>query len=243
MIDNATILSNVSIAKDIWKMELKTELYKEAKPGQFINIKIPGFYLRRPISISEIKDDGLVIIYKVLGEGTEELTHFEKGEILDVFGPLGNGFELEDTDSVILIGGGVGVPPLYELAKRFVAKNVHVDVVLGFNDASQIFYENEFKEIGANVYIATMDGSYGVKGTVIDAIEKNGINTDMIYTCGPTPMLRALNQKYTKGYVSLEARMACGLGACMGCVVKDREGHSLRVCKDGPVFPVGKVEI
>lgn len=243
MQENAVILSNEEISKDIYKMELKTSLCSEAKIGQFIEISVPGFYLRRPISISEIKKNGLVIIYKVLGEGTLKMTELEPNETLDIFGPLGHGFPLEKVDSVLLIGGGVGVPPLYQTAKEYLAQGSHVDVVLGFNDQSQVFYEKEFKELGCDVYIATMDGSYQTKGTAIDAIEANGIDTDFVLSCGPLPMLKAINEKYSKGYISLEARMACGLGACMGCVVKDVEGHSLRVCKDGPVFEIGKVAL
>lgn len=243
MQENAVILSNVEIAKDIWKMEIETGLVKNAKPGQFIEITVPGFYLRRPISISEIKENSLVIIYKVLGEGTDKMTTLKAGELLDIFGPLGHGFPIEDIDAVLLVGGGVGVPPLYETAKQYLKKGTKVDVVLGFNDKSQVFYETEFKELGCSVSIATMDGSYGTKGTALDAIKENEITTDFISSCGPLPMLRALDSAYSKGYISLEARMACGLGACMGCVVKDKDGNSLRVCKDGPVFEVGKVAL
>lgn len=241
MIENAKIVSNIEIAKDIWKMELETNLAKEAKPGQFIEITVPGYFLRRPISINEIKENGLVIIYKVLGKGTEKMTTLEG--TLDIFGPLGNGFPIEDKEAVLLIGGGVGVPPLYETAKQYLSKGTKVDVVMGANDKDSLFFVEEFKELGCNVVIATMDGSEGTKGTVVDAIQANGITTDYILSCGPLPMLRALNNTYTKGYISLEARMACGMGACMGCVVKDTEGHSLRVCKDGPVFEIGKVAL
>ena len=237
----AQILSNVEIAKDIWKMELKTGLAKVAKPGQFIEITVPGFYLRRPISISEIKEDSLVIIYKVLGHGTDKMTTLS-GE-LDIFGPLGNGFPIEDKVEVILIGGGVGVPPLYETAKQYLAKGTKVHVVLGANDKSSVFYMDEFKALGCSTYVATMDGSLGTKGTALDAIKENDITCDFVLSCGPLPMLKAINDQYSKGYISLEARMACGLGACMGCVVKDVDGHSMRVCKDGPVFEIGKVAL
>ncbi len=245
MQENAIILSNIEIAKDIWRMEIKTTFAQKAKPGQFIEISVPGFYLRRPISICEIKEkeDILVIIYKVLGQGTEKMTELSSGDSLDVFGPLGNGFPIEDIDKVLLVGGGVGVPPLYETAKQYRLKGTQVDVVLGFNDKDAIFYKEEFEQLGCNVEIATMDGSFGTKGTVIDAIKANNINTDFISACGPLMMLKALDATYSKGYISLEARMACGLGACMGCVVKDKDGNSLRVCKDGPVFEVGKVAL
>ena len=152
----AKILSNVEIAKDIWKMELKTDLAKTAKPGQFIEITVPGFYLRRPISISEIKEDILVIIYKVLGECTIKMTELE-GK-LDIFGPLGNGFPIEDKEEVLLIGGGVGVPPLYETAKQYLSKDARVTVVLGANDAGSVFYVDEFKALVCDEYVATMDG-------------------------------------------------------------------------------------
>lgn len=245
MQENAIILSNIEIAKDIWRMEIKTTFAQKAKPGQFIEISVPGFYLRRPISICEIKEkeDILVIIYKVLGQGTEKMTELSSGDSLDVFGPLGNGFPIEDIDKVLLVGGGVGVPPLYETAKQYRLKGTQVDVVLGFNDKDAIFYKEEFEQLGCNVEIATMDGSFGTKGTVLDAIKANNINTDFISACGPLMMLKALDATYSKGYISLEARMACGLGACMGCVVKDKDGNSLRVCKDGPVFEVRKVAL
>lgn len=245
MQENAIILSNIEIAKDIWRMEIKTTFARKANPGQFIEISVPGFYLRRPISICEIKEkeDILVIIYKVLGQGTEKMTELSSGDSLDVFGPLGNGFPIEDIDKVLLVGGGVGVPPLYETAKKYRLKGTQVDVVLGFNDKDAIFYKEEFEQLGCNVEIATMDGSFGTKGTVLDAIKANNINTDFISACGPLMMLKALDATYSKGYISLEARMACGLGACMGCVVKDKDGNSLRVCKDGPVFEVGKVAL
>lgn len=222
-------------------MELKTDLAKTAKPGQFIEITVPGFYLRRPISISEIREDVLVIIYKVLGEGTLKMTELE-GK-LDIFGPLGNGFPIEDKEEVLLIGGGVGVPPLYETAKQYLNKNARVTVVLGANDADSVFYVDEFKALGCDVYVATMDGTLGTKGTALDAIKENNVTCPFVLSCGPLPMLKAINEQYSEGYISLEARMACGLGACMGCVVKDVEGHSLRVCKDGPVFEMGKVAL
>lgn len=243
MQENAVILSNTEIAKDIWRMEIKTNLAKEARPGQFIEISVPGFYLRRPISICEIKDESLIIIYKILGQGTEKMTELTSNDLLDIFGPLGNGFPIEDQDKVLLVGGGVGVPPLYETAKQYRLKGSKVDVVLGFNDEESVFYKEEFEQLGCNVEIATMDGSVGTKGTVLDAIQAKNIDTDFIIACGPLMMLKALDATYTKGYISLEARMACGLGACMGCVVKDKEGNSLRVCKDGPVFEVGKVAL
>ena len=243
MVDLAKILSNVEIAKDVYRMELETKLALDCKPGQFIEITVPGYYLRRPISISEIFEDKIVIVYKILGEGTKVMSEMKPGDILDIFGSLGNGFPVEERDSLLLIGGGVGVPPLLETAKRYRALGTKVDVVLGFNSACDAFYMDAFEKLGCNVAVATMDGTLGTKGTVMDAIREAGITTSYIMSCGPLPMLKALNNAYTEGYISLEARMACGMGACMGCVVKDQEGHSLRVCKDGPVFEVGRVAL
>ena len=238
--ENAKILSNTEMVQDIWKMEIKTKLARQARPGQFIEILVPPFFLRRPISIHEIKEDSLVIIYKVLGEGTLKMTKMK--ESIDIFGPMGNGFPVEDQD-IVLVGGGVGVPPLYETAKQYLKNGHKVQVVLGFNTKDQIFLEEEFQALGCEVFIATMDGSYGTKGTAIDAIEAQEIQDPFVLACGPLPMLKALQTRYTKGYLSLEARMACGIGACMGCVVKDKEGHSLRVCKDGPVFSMQEVAL
>ncbi|MGM9912376.1 dihydroorotate dehydrogenase electron transfer subunit [Floccifex sp.] len=241
MLEDARIIQNVEIAKDVYKMELETNICKEAKAGQFIEITVPGFFLRRPISIHEIKEHSIVIIYKVLGQGTKEMTTLDG--TLNIFGPLGNGFPIEEKEEVLCIGGGVGLPPLYETAKQYLQQGTKVQVVVGANDEASLFLIDEFKELGCDVYMATMDGSKGSKGTVLEAIKDNHIETDSILACGPLPMLKALNEKYTKGYISLEARMACGMGACMGCVVKDQEGHSLRVCKDGPVFEIGKVAL
>ena len=164
---------------------------------------------------------------------------------LDVFGPLGSSYPLhEEEDEILIIGGGVGVPPLYELAKQYRRMNKKVYVVLGFNDADSVFYEEEFKALGCDVSVATMDGSYGIKGTVIDAIKEKDIKADFTCSCGPRAMLKAVEEKYTRGYMSFEARMACGIGACMACVAKDKKEENMyhRICKEGPVFPIGKVE-
>lgn len=237
MIQDAKIVSNELLTNDIYRMELSCEF--QAVPGQFVQVQVPGYYLRRPISISEVTEHGLVIVYKVVGKGTEVLSTLEANSSVNLFGPLGTGFPIEKVDHVVLAGGGVGVPPLYETAKQYLAQNTKVDVVLGFNEKSQIFYEDEFKALGCSVSIATMDGSYGTKGTVIDAMKDMDVN--LIQACGPLPMLKAIQNTYSSGHISLEARMACGMGACMGCVVKDEQGKSLRVCKDGPVFEIGKV--
>ncbi len=239
MVEDAKIRSNVCIGLDTYRMELVCDS-SQASPGQFIQVEVPDFFLRRPISICEIKEDGLVIIYKVVGQGTEKLATLKEGTV-NIFGPLGTGFPVKKVDHVVLMGGGVGVPPLYETVKQYLKQGTKVDVVLGFNSQEQALYLDEFKALGANVYVATMDGSLGTKGTVIDAASENQILCDLVLACGPLPMLRAIQNTYPKGYVSLEARMACGIGACMGCVVKDQDDHALRVCKDGPVFEFGKV--
>lgn len=243
--ENGIILSNEKIAKDTYRMEIAAGMANDMKPGQFVNVKIDGFMLRRPISISSIEDNKFVIVYKVVGDGTLELSKKTPNQNIDVFGPLGSFYPIhDDIDEVLLIGGGVGVPPLYELAKQCRKKNKKVNVVLGFNDKDSVFYEEEFKKLGCNVVIATMDGSYGVKGTVMDAIKEKNITCDYTYSCGPRPMLKAVESTYTKGYMSFESRMACGMGACMACVAKDKKEENMyhRICKEGPVFPIGKVE-
>ena len=242
--DKGIVVSNECIALDTYKMVISSNLSAEMKPGQFVNIKVNGYTLRRPISISSIDENAYTIIYKVVGDGTKKLSEVKAKHTLDVIGPCGNPFPIhEDQDGILIVGGGVGVPPLYEVAKRYMALNKNVEVVLGFNDKASIFYEEAFKALGCNVSIATMDGSYGVKGTVIDAINEKGIKNDFLYSCGPMPMLKALENVYTKGYTSFEARMACGIGACMGCVCKDKKDTEIyyRICKEGPVFEIGKV--
>ena len=237
----ALIMENRQIAADTWKMVLKTTIASETGCGQFVQVQVPGYFLRRPISVCRVlNEEHLVLIYKVVGDGTARMAEMSAGESVDLFGPLGHGFPIEDRD-VLLIGGGVGVPPLLETAARHIKAGHHVTAVLGFNDASGIILEQQFRELGCDVYTATMDGSAGTKGTVMDAIRQNDINEEYVLSCGPLPMLKAVSNAYQKGYVSLEARMACGMGACMGCVVKDNDGESLRVCKDGPVFAIGKV--
>ncbi len=242
--DCGTVLENTLIASDTYRMVIASSLSEEMKPGQFVNIKVNGYSLRRPISISSIDEKKYTIIYKVVGDGTKLLSQTKPQETLDVIGACGNPFPIhEEEDHILIVGGGVGVPPLYEVAKRYRALNKDVEVVLGFNDQDSIFYEEEFKALGCHVSVATMDGSYGVKGTVLDAIKANHITHDFLYSCGPMPMLKALEAVYIKGYTSFEARMACGIGACMGCVCKDKKDSEIyyRICKEGPVFPIGKV--
>lgn len=246
MIEETGIIQyNQQIACDTYKMSIKANVTKDMKCGQFVNIKIQGHSLRRPISISSIDNEtAFTIIYKVVGKGTKLLSSLQEGDSLNLLGPLGSSYPIhEELSEVLLVGGGVGVPPLYEVAKQYRSHNKTVYVVLGFNDKDSCFYEKEFADLGCIVVIATMDGSYGIQGTVIDAIDKKGITCDFVYSCGPMPMLRAIENRYNKGYTSFEARMACGIGACMACVCKDAQDTSIyyRICKEGPVFPIGKV--
>lgn len=238
------VLSNHKIAQDTYLMKINAGMSKQMLPGQFVNIKVDGFMLRRPISISSIDSTGFTIVYKVVGGGTEKLATLKSQDTINIFGPLGSFYPIHnELDEVLLIGGGVGVPPLLEVAKQYRKLDKKVNVVLGFNDVHAKFYEDEFTNLGCATYIATMDGSYGTKGTVMDAIKENNITSDFVYSCGPMPMLRAVESAYTKGYTSFEARMACGIGACMGCVCKDKKDESIyyRICKEGPVFEIGKV--
>lgn len=242
--DIGKILSNERIAEDTYKMIVESQLTAIMKAGQFVNIKVEEHFLRRPISISSIDIDCYTIIYKVVGEGTELLSKMKAGMELNVFGPLGSSYPIhEELDAVLLLGGGVGVPPLYEVAKQYRSMNKRVVVALGFNSADACFYADEFKTLGCEVLVATMDGSMGIKGTVLDAVDEVGIDIDFVYSCGPMPMLKAIENRYTKGYTSFEARMACGIGACMGCVCKDKKDETIyyRICKEGPVFEIGKV--
>jgi dihydroorotate dehydrogenase electron transfer subunit len=235
------------IAKDTIEMQLKDDYITEvARAGQFIYIQLPDFTLRRPISIADINKEKnqLTILFKILGKGTARLATYESGEFLDCIGPNGNGFSsfCNDTQSVLLLGGGIGVPPLYYLGKYLIEKGIQVTSILGFQSAEHIFYEKEFQRLGETL-IVTDDGSYGEKGFVTDLIDS--VPTfDIFYACGPTGMLRAVQHQLEgkKGYLSLEERMGCGIGACSACAVKstDQDGY-LRVCHDGPVFSAREV--
>ena len=240
--DAALIKEQIMIAPDIMRMELETEIAADTHCGQFVQILVPGYFLRRPISVSQVRDDHHIsLIYRIAGDGTRVLSKLQAGEKLDIFGPLGHGFPVVDED-VVLIGGGVGIPPLIETAKQHIMKGHHVTAVLGFASENQIFAKEELESLKAEVIIATMDGSCGVKGTVMDAIQEHGISKEQTaMACGPLGMLRAVGAYFEHGYVSLEERMACGIGACMGCVAKTPEGDTVRVCKDGPVFEIRKV--
>ena len=204
-------------------------------PGQFVNIKLDGFYLRRPISVCDCEDGELTLIYKVVGVGTEAMSEMREGEALDILTGLGNGYDLSlSGDSPLLVGGGVGVPPLYMLAKKLCAEGKNVSVVLGFNTKDEIFFEDEFRALGASVTVTTVDGSYGTRGFVTDAMKD--IDYSYFYSCGPEPMLKALyKSSVTSGEMSFEERMGCGFGACMGCSCKTVTGNK-RICKEGPVL-------
>ncbi len=226
--------SNEKIAKSVYKMVLSGDTSAITRPGQFINIKVPDKYLRRPISVCDFDGDAVTVIYKVVGEGTKIMSEMEKGISLDVLTGLGNGFDLKKSgDKPLLIGGGVGVPPLYNLAKKLKAEGKAVSVILGFNTSDEVFLKEEFSKI-ATVYLTTADGSEGQKGFVTDAMD--AIDYDYIYTCGPHAMLRAVyDRSKSGGQFSFEERMGCGFGACMGCSCKTKYGAK-RICKDGPVL-------
>ncbi len=232
--NNYQILSNVALTKDVYKMVLGGDTRYITAPGQFINIRLDGKFLRRPISVCDYDDKSITIIYKIVGEGTEQLSKLESGEVLDVLTGLGNGYDITKSTKPLLIGGGVGVPPMYNLAKALLADGQKPTVVLGFNTKSEIFYEDEFKALGCNTLVTTVDGSYGIKGFVTDAM--TDLDYDYFYTCGPLPMFKAVyNSTSTSGQFSFEERMGCGFGACMGCSCKTNYGNK-RICKDGPVL-------
>lgn len=229
------IKSNKKLTDSIYEMVLIGDTSSITAPGQFINIKLDGFYLRRPISICDYDDTTITIIYKIVGEGTEIMSKMNAGEKLDVLCGLGNGFDTSKTlDKPVLIGGGVGVPPMYNLCKRLISEGKNVTVILGFNKKDEIFYEDEFKKLGADVKVTTVDGSYGIKGFVTDALKETDYS--YFFTCGPMPMFKAIeNTATTSGQYSFEERMGCGFGACMGCSCKTKYGNK-RICKDGPVL-------
>ena len=228
------IKENKPLTKDIMEMVLAGDTSDITRPGQFVNIKLDGLYLRRPISVCDCQGDTLTLVYKVVGKGTEAMSKMKEGK-LDILTGLGNGYDLSlSGDKPLLLGGGVGVPPLYLLAKELIKEGKEVTVILGFNTKDEIFYEEEFKAIGARVLVATADGSYGVRGFVTNAME--GLDYTHFYTCGPEPMLKAVcKATATSGQLSFEERMGCGFGACMGCSCKTLTGNK-RICKEGPVM-------
>lgn len=234
--DKYKVISNKKIANLVYEMILEGDTKYITVPGQFINIELEGFYLRRPISVCEYTDKTIKIIYKIVGEGTDKLSTLEEGTILDILTGLGNGFDInKNTQKPLLIGGGVGTPPMYELAKQLLKNNKKPIIVLGFNSKEDVFYEEEFKALGIEVYISTVDGSYGEKGFVTDVIKKLN-NFDFYYACGPKVMLKAVYDLIeTDGQISLEERMGCGFGACMGCSCKTKSGNK-KVCTERTCF-------
>lgn len=234
------IKSNKKLTDNIFEMVLIGDTSSIKAAGQFINIKLDGFYLRRPISICDYNEDTITIIYKVVGDGTMALSQMNCGEKLDVLCGLGNGFDTsKSSDKPVLIGGGVGVPPMYNLCKKLIAQGKQVSVILGFNKKDEVFYEDEFKSLGANVTVTTVDGSYGIKGFVTDALKD--CEYSYFYTCGPMPMFKAIEAvAKTSGQYSFEERMGCGFGACMGCSCKTKYGNK-RICKDGPVLEMEEI--
>ena len=235
-----SILTNDCIAKGIYKMVLEGDTSAITMPGQFVNIKLEGRYLRRPISINDWGKSTITLLYKVVGGGTEQMSKMLVGDKLDILVGLGNGFLIDVAmEKPVLVGGGIGLAPLYALCKSIVEKRKQQPtIVIGAATKQELFYVDEFKKLGAKVVISTDDGSEGTKGFVTDAIMENGISTDYIYACGPMPMMRALNaclDANINGQFSLEERMGCGFGACVGCSIETRKGVQ-RVCKDGPIF-------
>ncbi len=230
-----TITENVQLTETVFKMKLSGDISDITSPGQFVNIKLDGLYLRRPISVCDSENGVLTLVYKVVGKGTEQMSKMQAGENLDILTGLGNGYNTTVSgDRPVLLGGGVGVPPLYMLCKKLIAQGKEVSVILGFNTKDEIFYEDDFKALGAKVYVTTVDGSYGIKGFVTDALKQ--VDYTYFYTCGPEPMLKALYKATTtSGQFSFEERMGCGFGACMGCSCKTISGYK-RICKDGPVL-------
>ncbi len=231
------IVSNRALTPLIYEMRLKGDTSAITRPGQFVELSIEGLFLRRPISVCNFDEGELTLVYKVVGKGTADMAAMQVGRKVDVLTGLGNGFNADaECQRALLVGGGVGVPPLYRLARELLAKGREVTVVLGFNTAAELFYEEEFKALGVNLVVATVDGSKGVKGFVTDAIRESGVAFDYFYSCGPLPMLKALSQSVTAdGELSLEERMGCGFGICMGCSIQTASGAK-RVCKEGPVF-------
>jgi dihydroorotate dehydrogenase electron transfer subunit len=229
------LLSNKKIAKNTYEWVLSGDVSDITAPGQFVNIKLDGFYLRRPISVCDAESSKLTLIFKAVGAGTEKMAAMQPGEKLDILSGLGNGYDISTAGkSPLLIGGGAGVPPMFMLAKKLIASGSLPTVILGFGSSDEIFYKSEFEAIGAKVIVATADGSYGVRGFVTDAMEN--LDYTYFYTCGPEPMLKAIYDKSkTSGQFSFEERMGCGFGACMGCSCKTKYGNK-RICRDGPVL-------
>lgn len=235
-----TILKNEQLVPEIYRMVLSGDTSAITAPGQFVNIALDGFYLRRPISVCDWKEGELTILYKVVGQGTQFMSHLSAGSKLDLLTGLGNGYKLERSGTnPLLIGGGVGIPPLYGLAKHLIAKGSKPSVILGFNQKSEAFYIEEFQKLGLEVTVTTVDGSLGIRGYVTDGIK--GETPTHLYTCGPEGMLHAVYDSTScDGEFSFEERMGCGFGACMGCSCETIYGYK-RICKEGPVLERGEI--
>ena len=230
-----TVKENIALTDSVYKMVLLGDVSGVTNCGQFVNIKLDGLFLRRPISVCDCEENELTLVYKVVGKGTEQMSKMKNGEVLDVLTGLGNGYDTSVSgEAPLLIGGGVGVPPMYMLCKKLISEGKKPTVILGFNKADEVFYEKEFESLGAKVAVSTVDGSHGVKGFVTDAMA--GLEYSYFYTCGPEPMLKAVYRATgTSGQFSFEERMGCGFGACMGCSCKTVTGYK-RICKEGPVL-------
>ena len=230
-----TVESNIKLTDSVFEIKLKGDTSDITACGQFVNVKIEGFYLRRPISVCDLQDDVLTLVYKTVGRGTEKMSAMMPGERLDLLTGLGNGYDLSASgDKPLLLGGGVGVPPMYLLAKELMAQGKEVSVILGFNTKSEVFYEKQFKDIGAEVRVTTADGTYGAKGFITDIMNEKPYS--YFYCCGPEPMLKAVYRaSKSSGQFSFERRMGCGFGACMGCSCKTVTGNK-RICREGPVL-------
>ncbi len=230
-----TVRENTRLTDWVWRMVLEGDTSALTKPGQFVNLKLDGFFLRRPISVCDYDAKTVTILYKTVGKGTEAMTKLSENAKIDMLCGLGNGFSTElSGDAPLLIGGGVGIPPMYRLCKDLTCQGKRVSVILGFRTAKEIFYEEEFKALGAEVYLTTEDGSAGTKGFVTDVMKE--LTYSYFYTCGPMPMFRAIEAvAKTSGQYSFEERMGCGFGACMGCSCKTLYGNK-RICRDGPVL-------
>ena len=230
-----TVIENAPLTELVYKMVLEGDTSAITNCGQFVDLRLPEKYLRRPISVCDYSDTTLTLIYKTVGEGTEIMAKLPVGTRLDVLTGLGNGYDTSlSGDAPVLVGGGVGVPPMYNLAKKLVAEGKHPQVVLGFNTAEEIFLAKDFEALGIPVHIATANGSVGTKGFVTDVIKD--LSYTYFYSCGPMPMFKAMEKVMaTSGQYSFEERMGCGFGACMGCTIQTANGYK-RVCKDGPVF-------
>ncbi len=230
-----TIKQNIALTQTVYQMVLEGDTTALTAPGQFVNIQLEGKFLRRPISVCDYDDKTITLLYKAVGEGTEQMARMTEGQSLDVLVGLGNGFDtVKSGETPVLIGGGVGVPPMYHLCKQLLMQGKSVQVILGFNTKDEIFYEEEFKALGASVYVTTADGSYGTKGFVTDVLKN--LTYTYFYTCGPMPMFKAIEATaVTSGQYSFEERMGCGFGACMGCSCKTKYGNK-RICREGPVL-------